>query len=188
MTLLSRTTHVRILRDTDPAANAMPFSGEQHETAGGPLDGEIVTVAQVDYIDELGGAIGPGSTIVRDATTGRPTALFNAFRCDTCGRFHALCYLAKKSEAIPSPQPITPDNATTAAIRTGICETCWRKGRLIRIMKALGHGIMAIIRFIFAPFLPDQPEIAVDTMPDTIQPDANTQNVNQRNLLSQPRN
>ena len=187
MTILSRTTNVRILRDTDPAAGAMPFSGELHETAGGPLDGEIITVAQVDYIDELGGAIGPGSTIVRDAITGRPTALYNAFRCDACGRFHALCYLAKKTEPMPNPQPITPDNTTTAPIRTGICETCWRKGRPIRILKVLGRGIMAIIRFIFAPFLPDQPETAIDTVPGIIQPDPNEQN-RQRNLLPQPRN
>lgn len=173
MTLLSKTTNVRILRDTDAATNAMPFAGEQHETAGGPLDGEIVTVAQVDYIDELGGAIGPGSSIVRDAITGRPTALYNAFRCDICGKFHALCYLAKKTEAMPSQQPLTQDNATTA-IRTGICETCWRKELPKRILKAIG-------RFLIAPFLPARADAVPNTVLIVTPSDDNAQNNNQRN-------
>jgi len=150
MTLLSKTTHIRFIHDTDAAMDAMPTMTEQHDSVGGPLDGEITTIAQVNYLDEVGGSIGQNSPIVRDAISGKPTALCNAFRCSGCGKFHALTHMAQPVEPAVS-QPAADGAADT--IRVGICENCEKKGRSKRILKAIG-------RVLIAPFLPAPADIA----------------------------
>lgn len=160
MTLLSKTTHIRFIHDTDAAMDAMPTMTEQHDSVGGPLDGEITTIAQVNYLDEVGGSIGQNSPIVRDAISGKPTALCNAFRCSGCGKFHALTHMAQPVEPAVS-QPAADGAADT--IRVGICENCEKKGRSKRILKAIG-------RVLIAPFLPAQTDTTAPTPPPPTLP------------------
>lgn len=170
----------RVIVDAPSAPAAMPISHERREPLGGPADGERKEVTEFLYRDSAGTLIKGNTPMVIDAKTGRPTALWNSFLCDTDNQYHSITDLQEYTDMPIDPEPMAaidggaaPDpagadpntavNADTNAdvnhngprVRHGICKSCHEADRWHRRVVAGLRCLLWLGRIILAPFLPE---------------------------------
>lgn len=113
---------------------------------------------------------------MRDASTGKPVALWNSFMCDMCRRYNSITFLAEYTDEPEQPSPMIPQiagvdpnpagaadanasiNANGPKVRHGVCVACHDATKWSRRFAMLIRCTLRLCYFIVAPFLPPKPE------------------------------